>query len=69
MTKQDLFKQASCEGKQQLSKSVAVKIAKRCMKSISPYHCKFCGYWHVGTNTGKVKDERRQRVDRKNSLD
>ena len=57
---EDERRQASCTGKERLTKAIADKIAKHTAHSLHPYRCRFCSYWHVGgNNTGKMKTDRR----------
>jgi hypothetical protein len=47
------FEQRSCRGKVRLSsrveaRSAARDLVRRSGGSIQPYHCGFCGGWHVG---------------------
>lgn len=55
-----LVKQAGCDGKVQLSMTLARKIAKTKDKKMSAYRCRFCGWWHVGENSGKVLDKKKR---------
>lgn len=57
---------ASCEGKQKLTRDIAIKVCSHSEHKIMPYRCRFCGWWHVGLTTGKAKDDRRRKDDREN---
>lgn len=53
-------KQAGCDGKTKMTQATATKTAKRGKYHLAPYHCKFCGWWHVGETLGKKQDKKRQ---------
>lgn len=67
-----LVKRAGCDGKVQLTRTLALKIAKTKDKRMSAYRCRFCGWWHVGENSGKVLDKKKRlkmEGDRENQLE
>ena len=48
----------SCYGKRRMAtEAKAMKYAaKREFRGIvKPYHCKYCGYWHIGGNHGMAR--------------
>lgn len=55
----EVHRQAACAGKERLTASLARRVATkrrgqgRTFRRRQAYRCRFCGYWHVGTPTGR----------------
>lgn len=52
-------RKSGCDGKVQMTQTVASRTAKRGKYRLVAYFCKFCGWWHVGESLGKVEDKKR----------
>ena len=50
---------AMCEGKQQHTRDKATLVAKKTKKKVKlyPYHCRFCGHWHIGSDQRRKTNE------------
>ena len=48
-----------CEGKQQHTRDKATLVAKKTKKKVKlyPYHCRFCGHWHIGSDQRRKTNE------------
>jgi hypothetical protein len=56
--------EVSCEGKEQLTQERAQAIQRRPSdhnRGRTAYHCKFCGWWHLGSSQSIKKPMRRVR--------
>ena len=47
-----------CEGKQQHTRDNATLVAKKTKKKVKlfPYHCRFCGHWHIGSDRSRKQN-------------
>lgn len=53
------FRLSTCEGKERLPSFSAAEhrskiIAHRFSERMAPYHCRLCGFWHVGGGVEKT---------------
>ena len=54
----EVMRAAMCEGKQQHTRDNATLVAKKTKKKVKlfPYHCRFCGHWHIGSDRSRKQN-------------
>ncbi len=64
MTQQRSRPDIACDGKVQLTPTLARQIARKKRRNdvrMQPYHCPHCGQWHIGSRAQPKNTSRRPR--------
>lgn len=57
MNKREDRRLSGCTGKKKMTAQEAQNNRK--YTKLNTYHCKYCGFWHVGNSAGKLLDNRK----------